>query len=330
MQRVLVAEPIAPEGVRELRSYPGLEVVERYGLTPDELRRAVACCAALLVRSQTGVTRAVIESAAELRVIARAGAGVDNIDVAAATERGVLVMNTPGANAQAAAELTVGLLFALARRIPAAAASVKAGLWERSRFRGVQLLGKSLGIVGIGNVGRLVARSAAAFGMRVAAHDPYVSPQLAAEHGITLVPFAALLAESDFISVHTPLTAASRGLIGAAEIARMKRGVYLLNCSRGGVIDEAALLAGLEQGAVAGAALDVFSREPPGELAIARHPQVIATPHVGALSHEAQLNVALMAANRIGRYLTAGEVESAVNPEAARGRTPRPAAPPRR
>ena len=316
MQRVLVAEPIALEGVQELRSYPALEVVERHGLTPDELRRAVARCAGLLVRSQTAVTRAVIESGTELRVIGRAGAGVDNIDVAAATERGVLVMNTPGANAQAAAELTVGLMFALARRIPAAVASVKAGRWERAEFRGTQLLGKSLGIVGIGNVGRLVARSAAALGMRVIAHDPYVDARAAAAHGVTLVPFAALLAESDYISVHTPLTAASRGLIGAAQIARMKRGVYLLNCSRGGVIDEAALLTGLEQGQVAAAALDVYSREPPGELAVAHHPRVVATPHVGALTLEAQLNVALMAANRVGRYLTAGEVEAAVNPQA--------------
>lgn len=318
MQRVLVAEPIAPEGVRELRSYPGIEVVERSGLTPDELRRAVARCAGLLVRSQTAVTRAVIEAATELRVIGRAGAGVDNIDVAAATARGVLVMNTPGANAQAAAELTVGLMFALARRIPAADASVKAGRWERSRFRGTQLLGKSLGIVGIGNVGRLVARSAAGLGMRVIAHDPYVTPQAAAGYGIGLAPFAALLAESDFISVHVPLTSESRGLIGGAEIARMKRGVYLLNCSRGGVIDEVALLAALEQGTVAGAALDVYSREPPVDLAVVRHPRVVATPHLGALTLEAQLNVAHMAANRIGRFLTAGEVESAVNPEAAR------------
>ena len=314
MQRVLVAEPIAPEGVQELRSYPALQVVERSGLTPDELRRAVASCAALVVRSQTEVTREVMESGTELRVIGRAGAGVDNIDVPAATDRGILVMNTPGANAQAAAELTVGLMFALARRIAAADASVKAGRWERSRFRGTQLLGKSLGIVGIGNVGRLVARSAAALGMRVLAHDPYVTPESAAEHGVTLVSFETLLAESDYISVHTPLTAASRGLIGAAQLARMKRGVYLINCSRGGVIDEAALLAGLEQGTVAGAALDVYSREPPRELEVARHPRVVATPHVGALSAEAQLNVAIMIANQIGRYLTSGEVGSAVNP----------------
>ena len=177
MQRVLMTEPIAAQGVQELRSYPAIEVVERHGLTTDELRRAVASCAGLLVRSQTDVSRALIEAATELRVIGRAGAGVDNIDVAAATERGVLVMNTPGANAQAAAELTVGLLFAVARHIAAADASVKAGQWERTRFRGTQLLGKTLGIVGIGNVGRLVARSAAALGMHVVAHDPYVRPR---------------------------------------------------------------------------------------------------------------------------------------------------------
>ena len=316
MQRVLMTEPIAAQGVQELRSYPAIEVVERHHLTADELRRAVASCAGLLVRSQTEVTRAVIEAGTELRVIGRAGAGVDNIDVATATERGVLVMNTPGANAQAAAELTVGLLFAVARHIPAADASVKAGRWERTRFRGTQLLGKTLGIVGIGNVGRLVARSAAALGMHVVAHDPYVAPDLAVEHRVSLVALDAVLAHSDFITVHTPLTSTSRGLIGAGEIARMKRGVYLLNCSRGGVIDEQALLAALDEGRVAGAALDVFTAEPPRGLAIARHPKVVATPHIGALSWEAQLNVAIMIANQIGRFLTTGEVGAAVNPAA--------------
>ena len=316
MQRVLMTEPIAAQGVQELRSYPAIEVVERYNLTADELRRAVASCAGLLVRSQTEVSRVVIEAGTELRVIGRAGAGVDNIDVAAATERGVLVMNTPGANAQAAAELTVGLLFAVARHVAAADASVKAGRWERSRFRGTQLLGKTLGIVGIGNVGRLVARSAAALGMHVVAHDPYVDPDLAVEHRVSLVALDAVLALSDFITVHTPLTSTSRGLIGAPEIARMKRGVYLLNCSRGGVIDEQALLAALDEGQVAGAALDVFTAEPPLGLAIARHPRVVATPHIGALSWEAQLNVAIMIANQIGRFLTTGEVGAAVNPAA--------------
>ena len=316
MQRVLMTEPIAAQGVQELRSYPAIEVVERHHLAADELRRAVASCAGLLVRSQTEVSRAVIEAGTELRVIGRAGAGVDNIDMAAATERGVLVMNTPGANAQAAAELTVGLLFAVARHIAAADASVKAGRWERTRFRGTQLLGKTLGIVGIGNVGRLVARSAAALGMHVVAHDPYVAPDLAVEHRVSLVALDAVLAYSDFITVHTPLTSTSRGLIGAAEMARMKRGVYLLNCSRGGVIDEQALLAALDDGQVAGAALDVFTAEPPHGLAIARHPSVVATPHIGALSWEAQLNVAIMIANQIGRFLTTGEVGDAVNPAA--------------
>ena len=316
MQRVLMTEPIAAQGVQELRSYPAIEVVERHHLAADELRRAVASCAGLLVRSQTEVSRAVIEAGTELRVIGRAGAGVDNIDVAAATERGVLVMNTPGANAQAAAELTVGLLFAVARHIAAADASVKAGRWERTRFRGTQILGKTLGIVGIGNVGRLVARSAAALGMHVVAHDPYVAPDLAVEHRVSLVALDAVLAHSDFITVHTPLTSTSRGLIGAAEIARMKRGVYLLNCSRGGVIDEQALLAALDDGQVAGAALDVFTAEPPHGLAIAHHPRVVATPHIGALSWEAQLNVAIMIANQIGRFLTTGEVGAAVNPAA--------------
>lgn len=316
MQRVLLTEPIAPQGVQELRSYPAIEVVERHQLTADELRRAVAACAGLLVRSQTEVSRALIEAGSELRVIGRAGAGVDNIDVAAATERGVLVMNTPGANAQAAAELTVGLLFAVARHIAAADASVKAGRWDRSKFRGTQLLGKTLGIVGIGNVGRLVARSAAALGMHVLAYDPYITPDLAVEHRISLVALEAVLARSDYITVHTPLTSTSRGMIGAPEIARMKRGVYLINCSRGGVIDEDALLAGLDAGQVAAAALDVFSAEPPLELQVARHPRVVATPHIGALSWEAQLNVAIMIANQIGRYLTTGEIGAAVNPAA--------------
>ena len=316
MQRVLLTEPIASQGVEELRSYPAIEVVERHHIAADELRRAVAACAGLLVRSQTEVSRALIEAGTELRVIGRAGAGVDNIDVAAATERGVLVMNTPGANAQAAAELTIGLLFAVARRIAAADASVKAGRWERAKFRGTQLLGKTLGIVGIGNVGRLVARSAAALGMHVLAHDPYVAPDLAVEHRISLVALDAVLAQADYITVHTPLTSTSRGMIGASEIARMKRGVYLINCSRGGVIDEGALLVALDAGHVEAAALDVFSAEPPLDLPIARHQRVVATPHIGALSWEAQLNVAIMIANQIGRYLTTGEIGAVVNPAA--------------
>ena len=321
MQRVLMADPLAEEGVQELRSYPQVEVVAGYDLTGDELRRSVASCAALLVRSQTRVTRAVIEAGKELRVIGRAGAGVDNIDVPAATEHGVLVMNTPGANAAAAAELTIGLMFAVARHIAAADASVKAGLWERFKFRGTQLLGKTLGIVGIGNVGRQVAPRAAALGMHIVAYDPFVAPDLAAQNGISLVPFETLLAQSDFITVHTPLSASSRGLIGAAEIARMKVGVYLINCSRGGVIDEDALLAGLEQGTVAGAALDVYTREPPQELPVIHHPRVVATPHIGALSAEAQLGVALMIAAQVGRFLTSGEVAGAVNPEVVHPRS---------
>ena len=316
--RILVADPIADAGLRALASFPDLEIVQRDGLTGEQLIDEIVPYAGLLVRSRTRVTRAMIAAAPHLRVIGRAGAGVDNIDVAAATDHGVLVINTPGTNAEAVAELTIGLMFALARRITAAAAAVKAGSWERGTFCGTQLVGKTLGIIGLGHVGRAVAWRAAGLGMQVIAHDPYLTPAAVTEQSVTLVPLDDLLAQADYVTVHTPLTSASRALIGGSEIAHMKRGVYLINCARGGVIDEQALLAGLDSGQVAAAALDVFSREPPGSLAIVQHPRVVATPHIGALSAEAQHDVAVAIANHVGRFLTAGETAGAVNPEAIR------------
>ena len=316
--RILVADPIADAGLRALASFTDLEIVQRDGLTGEQLIAEIAPYAGLLVRSRTRVTRAMIAAAPHLRVIGRAGAGVDNIDVAAATDHGVLVINTPGTNAEAVAELTIGLMFALARRITAAAAAVKAGSWERGSFCGTQLVGKTLGIVGLGHVGRAVAWRAAGLGMQVIAHDPYLTPAAVTEQSVTLAPLDDLLAQADYVTVHTPLTSASRALIGGSEIARMKHGVYLINCARGGVIDEQALLAGLDSGQVAAAALDVFSREPPGSLAIVQHPLVVATPHIGALSAEAQHDVAVAIANHVGRFLTAGETAGAVNPEAIR------------
>ncbi len=315
-QRILVADAIEEAGMRALRCFPNLEVEERTALTADRLAEEIIPYAGLLVRSRTRVPRSLIAAAPRLRVIGRAGTGVDNIDVAAASEHGVLVLSAAGANAEAAAELTIGLMFAVARRIAAAAAALKAGRWERAEFRGTQLLGKTLGIIGIGHVGRAVAWRARGLGMNTIAYDPYVAADALPDRRIALVALPDLLAQADYISVHTPLTTASQGLIGAGEIARMKRGVYLINCARGGVIDEQALLAGLDGGRVAAAALDVFSREPPGALEIVHHPRVVATPHVGALSAEAQYGVAMTIARRMGRYLTEGDTEGAVNPEA--------------
>ena len=313
MQQVLVTDFIGLEGIERLRSYSGVQVVQRSNLTPVELYRELEACTGLVVRSRTLVTRSLIESAGKLQVIGRAGIGVDNIDVAAATENGVLVMNTPGANSQATAELTVGLMFALARHISSADSSVKAGGWERSKFRGTELFGKTLGIIGIGNVGKIVAHSVAGLGMDIVAYDPYIETDSVTEQGISIVSLNSLISRSDYITVHTPLSSSTRGLIGIKEIYLMKKGVYLINCARAGIIEEEALLIGLDRGIIAGAALDVYSQEPPDGLQVVKHPRVVSTPHIGASSIEAEFKVATTIADNIGRFLTMGEVNGAVN-----------------
>ncbi len=315
--KVLVADPVAAEGVEYLRGFA--EVDERHGLSVADLIAAIPEYDALVVRSETRVTADVINAGERLRIIARAGVGVDNIDVEAATRRGVIVVNSPTGNIAAAAEHTVAMLLALARHIPAANAALRDGRWERSRFIGTEVRGKTLGIVGLGKVGAEVARRAGegGLGMRLIAADPYASPETARKLNVDLISLEELLPQADFITVHTVLSSGTRGLIGSEELARMKPTARIINCARGGIVEEAALLDALEAGRIAGAALDVFSQEPPRDDATIRaliaHPRVVATPHLGASTEEAQVSVAVDVAEQIGEVLRGGSPSSAVN-----------------
>ncbi len=315
--RVLVADPIAAEGVEILRGFA--EVDERYGLGADGLIAAIPEYDALVVRSETKVTADAIAGAAKLRIIGRAGVGVDNIDVDAATRRGVIVVNSPTGNIVAAAEHTVALLLAMARRIPAANAAMREGRWERAKFVGAEVRGKTLGIVGLGKVGSEVARRAGenGLGMRIIAHDPYANPDNARKLNAELVSMDELLAESDFVTLHTVLNAGTRGLISVEELAKMKPTARIINCARGGVVDEEALLAALKENRLAGAALDVFTKEPPFSSPTLQEliadPRVIVTPHLGASTEEAQVSVAVDVAEQMRDVFRGEAPRAAVN-----------------
>lgn len=312
--RVLVTDPLAPQGLERLRTYPDLVVDTSVGLTSAELSRVIPPYHGLIVRSGTRVTKMVIEAATNLRVIGRAGIGVDNIDVEAATKQGIVVMNTPGGNNVTTAEHALSLLLALARNIPQANAALKSGRWEREKFTGSEICNKTLGVIGLGNIGSIVAERALGLKMRVVAYDPFVTPEHAAKLRVELVDLDELYARADFITVHTPLTKETRGLIGATAFARMKKGVRLINCARGGIVDEAALAQAIRDGIVAGAALDVFAQEPPPpDHPLLQLEQVICTPHLGAATDEAQINVAVTIADQVGRFLTHGVIQNAVN-----------------
>lgn len=310
--KILVSDPLAQEGVDILRE-AGFEVIEQAGLPPEELRRVLADCAALIVRSGTEVTAEVLADAEHLQVIGRAGAGVDNIDVEAATRRGVVVMNTPGGNTVSACELTLAMMLALARRLPQASARVKTGEWPRKEFQGIELQGKRLGIIGLGRIGTEVARRAHAFRMDVVAHDPFVTPERARQLEVKLLSLDDLLATSDVITVHSPGNPNTKRLLDAAAFAKMKDGVLLVNCARGSIIDEAALADALRSGKVAGAALDVFETEPPEGNPLLEFDNVIATPHVGATTVEAQTNVAIQIAHQIVDALRGEPPRNAIN-----------------
>ncbi len=313
MKKVLVTDGLHEVGVAALRK-EGLQVETAPTLTDDELCRRVTGCHGLIVRGATKVTASVLEVGRELVVVGRAGAGVDNIDVEAASQRGVIVMNTPGANTIAVAEHTVGLLLALARKLPQAHSALKEGRWEKERFAGVELYGKVLGILGLGRVGSEVARRTLGLRMQVIAYDPYLTAEAARKLGVELVELDELLARADFISVHTPLTKETRNFVGPGEFARMKDGVRLINCARGGVIDEAALVEAIRSGKVAGAALDVFAQEPlPPDHPLLALEEVVATPHLAASTEEAQAQVALAIAHQIADVLVRGITRSAVN-----------------
>jgi D-3-phosphoglycerate dehydrogenase len=315
--RVLVTDKLAEEGLERLRGERAIELVvdTKLAQDPPGLREALAEADGIVVRSGTQLTAEVLEGQSRLRAIVRAGVGVDNIDVPAATRRGIVVMNTPGGNTVSTAEHTMALMLALVRNVPKANASLKAGRWERNQFTGTQLEGKTLGVIGLGRVGLAVAKRAQGLGMTVVGFDPFLASEKAQELGIESVRrLDDLWARCDVLTLHTPLTAETRHLIGAAEIAQMKPSVRIINCARGGLIDETALAAALDAGKVAGAAIDVFEPEPPpaGHPLVA-HPLVVVTPHLGASTEEAQISVAVEAARLLVDFLIRGHVRFAVN-----------------
>lgn len=311
--RVLVSDSVSDKGLAILRAEKDIEVVVDTKMTPDQLTAEIGKYDALIVRSATKVTREVIEAAARLKIIGRAGAGVDNIDLEAATNRGVIVVNTPGGNSVSTAEHTVAMLLAMARNIPQAHMSTKQGKWDRKSFTGVEIQGKVLGVVGLGRIGREVAKRGIGLSMDVLGYDPFISEDLARSLGISLVDLDDLCCQADFITVHTPLNEHTRGLIDARRIGLMKQGVRIVNCARGGIIDEKALTDGLKSGKVAAAALDVFENEPPTASELVGLDNVVLTPHLGASTEEAQENVAVDVARQVVRALQGKSFRNAVN-----------------
>jgi len=312
--KILVSDPLAPQGLELFQRAPGFDVDVRLELKPAELIGLIGDYQGLVIRSGTKVTSEVVEAAQNLKVIGRAGVGVENVDVEAASKKGIVVMNTPGGNDVTTAEHTISLMMSLARHIPQAVASLKMGKWTREKFMGVELCNKTLGIIGLGNVGRIVAERALGFRMKVIAHDPFVPTESAARLGVEVVSLDEIYERSDFITVHTPMTNETRGLINSNSFAKMKTGVRIINCARGGIVDEEDLIQALQEGKVAGAALDVFVEEPPRP----DHPllmmdQVITTPHLGASTGEAQLNVAIAVAQQMIDFLSRGIIRYAVN-----------------
>lgn len=311
--KVLVADNIAEEGVNYLREQPGLAVDFVLGLTPDELCARVKDADALVVRSAVQVTADVIKAAQRLTVIGRAGIGVDNIDVDAATESGIVVMNTPDANATTTAELALAHILSLSRHLPRADASVRAGTWKRAQFVGTEVTGKTVGVIGYGTIGRIVAARCLGLKMRVLAFDPFVTRAVFENDGIEPMELDALLGVADYVTIHCPLNDKTRYLFDTARIARMKKGARLINCARGGIVDEAALHEALQSGHLAGAALDVFEQEPPRDSPLLALPNVVFTPHIGAATAEAQFAVGVEIAKQIAIFFDTGEAMNAVN-----------------
>jgi len=311
--KVLVTETLDPRGLDVLREAPGIEVEVRKGLSPEELRGVIGEYEALVVRSATDVDAALLAAGTRLRVVGRAGTGVDNIDVDAATRGGIIVVNAPTGNSNAVAEQTIALMLALARRVVPAVNSLKAGRWEKNSLQGTEVKGKTLGLVGLGRIARLVASKARGLEMQVMAYDPYVGPDSAASSGVRLVSLDELLRTADYVSVHTPLTADTAGLIGARELALMKPTAQVINCARGGIIDEAALAEALSAGRIAGAALDVFCVEPATNNPLVGLDRVLATPHLAGSTAEAQQNVAVDVAHAVVDVLAGRLPENPVN-----------------
>ena len=312
--RVLVTDKLAEEGLALLRAEPGLEVIVPSKLDIPALRAALAEADGIIIRSGTQLTAEVLKDQPRLKVIARAGVGVDNIDVPTATRQGIVVMNTPGGNTVSTAEHTMALMLALSRNVAKANDSLKAGKWDRNKFTGSQLGGKTLGIVGLGRVGLAVAKRAQGFDMEVVGFDPFLSHERAAEYGIESLSLEDLWPRCDYITVHTPLSDETRNIVGVDAFSKMKTGVRVINCARGGLIDESALLDALNSGTVAGAAIDVFDPEPPAmDHALIKHPNVLVTPHLGASTEEAQISVSIEAARLLIDYFQRGQIRFSVN-----------------
>ena len=312
--KILVTDSLAPEGLAVFETAEGFTVDVKLGLKPDELKKICADYDGWVIRSGTRITAELIDAAKNLKVIGRAGVGYENIDADAATKRGIVVMNTPGGNNVTTGEHTVALMMALARHIPQAVSSLKAGKWERNKFVGVELCNKTIGVVGLGNVGRIVAERAAGLRMKVIGFDPFIAAENIARMGVEPGTLDEIFAKSDFITVHVPLTPDTQGLINEAAFAKMKDGVRIINCARGGIVDEHDLAEAIKSGKVAGAALDVYVDEPPtAEHPLVKLEQVITTPHLGASTDEAQLNVAIAVAEQMVDFLDKGVVRYAVN-----------------
>jgi len=312
--KVLVADKISPKGVEYLRKQPGFEVIEAYGSTPAKVLELVKDVHAIAVRAETKITREVFAAAPLLKVVGRAGVGVDNIDVEAATERGVVVMNTPSGNTIATAELTFTHILCGARPVPQAAASMKTGVWDKKSFSGVELFRKTLGIVGLGRIGGEVAKRAQAFGMRVLAYDPYLAPSRAKAMQVEAASLDEVLTHADYITVHMPLTQDTKYMIDEKAFEKCKKGLRIYNCARGGIIKETALIAALKSGKVAAAGLDVYEDEPLAKDSELRSlPNVVLTPHLGASTAEAQESVGIEIAEQIADVLAGGVIRNAVN-----------------
>ncbi len=312
MPKVLISDQMDPKAAQIFREN-GVHVDEKPGLSKDELKSIIGEYDGLAIRSSTKVTADLLEAAANLKAIGRAGIGVDNVDIPAATAKGVVVMNTPFGNSITTAEHAIALMFALARELPAADASTQAGKWEKNRFMGVELTSKTLGLIGAGNIGSIVADRALGLKMKVIAYDPFLTFERAVALGIEKVELEDLLARADFITLHTPLTDQTRNILSRENLAKTKRGVRIINCARGGLIDEVALKEALESGHVAGAALDVFIEEPAKANPLFGAPGFVGTPHLGASTTEAQVNVAIQVAEQMSEFLTRGGVTNALN-----------------
>ncbi len=313
MHKILITDSLSDEGIEILREEKSFEVNVGTKLSPDELKKTIEDAEAIIIRSGTKLTKDIIQAAHKLKIIGRAGVGLDNVDVEEASKYGIIVMNTPGGNTIATAEHTMSLMLALSRNISQANRSVKEGKWERKKFMGSELYGKTLGIIGLGRIGTEVAKRAIAFGMKIISYDPYLSTEKANQIGVKLVELEELLKESDYISVHTPLTKDTKYILGEKAFNKIKKGARIISCARGGIVDEQALFKALQTGKVAGAALDVFEKEPPEVNPLLESDKIVATCHLGASTEEAQSNVAIEIAEQVKDALLGKGVRNAVN-----------------